>query len=234
MTDHQPNTGLCRESRMRTCDTSTRRSGSAPPNSCSNEDRSCEDTELLFTEILLEPVLPYDATIDLSDVIDELNIDAQSRHRSSGRRCSVNTPRPGDPYRLRTHQAEALQQSLQQGLAEGRNVVVTSGTGSGKTESFLLPVLTRIVAESLDWPADAPIHRWWEQPRVEWRSGRYLSVRPAAVRAMVLYPTNALVEDQVTRLRRAIRSIATASWSTALVRAIHGLNPGTGPASVRP
>lgn len=167
------------------------------------------DTELLFTEVLLEPVLPYDATIDLSDVIAQLNIDARVGLVVGEALLGEHT-KPGNPYLLRTHQAEALRQSLQQGLAEGRNVVVTSGTGSGKTESFLLPVLTRIVAESLDWPADAAIHRWWEQPRVEWHSGRHLSARPAAVRAMVLYPTNALVEDQVTRLRRAIRSIATA------------------------
>ena len=30
---------------------------------------------------------------------------------------------------------------------------------------------------------------------------------PAAMRAMILYPTNALVEDQVTRLRRAVRGL---------------------------
>ena len=41
-----------------------------------------------------------------------------------------------------------------------------------------------------------------------WRSTRSTSARPAALRAIILYPTNALVEDQITRLRKAIRSIA--------------------------
>ena len=87
--------------------------------------------------------------------------------------------------------------------------MVTSGTGSGKTESFLLPVLTRLVAESLTWPTDGKTEQWWNQPSLPWRSSRHSSNRPAALRAIVLYPTNALVEDQITRLRRAIRSIST-------------------------
>src|SRR5690625_6781720 len=31
--------------------------------------------------------------------------------------------------------------------------------------------------------------------------------RPAALRSLILYPTNALVEDQLVRLRRAVRNI---------------------------
>lgn len=165
------------------------------------------DTELLFTDVLLEPVLPYDSTELLAHVIDELGIDPHVGDLVGEALFGEYTP-AGEPFRLRQHQADALRQSLQSGLADLRNVVVTSGTGSGKTESFLLPVLTRIVAESLSWPADQPIHEWWHTPKEEWRGGRSDSKRPAAVRAMVLYPTNALVEDQVTRLRKAIRTIA--------------------------
>lgn len=166
------------------------------------------DTDLLFTDVLLEPVLPYDAQIELADVIDDLGMPADVGELVGGALFGDFT-KPGEPYRLRTHQADALRQSLRGGTAPRRNVVVTSGTGSGKTESFLLPILTRLVAESLKWPDDGPIHSWWDDPGGEWRSARHGSTRPAALRAVVLYPTNALVEDQITRLRRSIRSIAT-------------------------
>jgi len=165
------------------------------------------DTDLLFTDLLLEPVLPYDASVELDKEIDALRIDRRVGDLV-GKALFGEYTKSGEPYRLRSHQADALRQSLQPGLAEGRNVVVTSGTGSGKTESFLLPILTRIVAESLTWPPDAPIYQWWENSEdFSWRGSRTGSKRTAAVRAVILYPTNALVEDQMTRLRRAIRSI---------------------------
>jgi len=109
--------------------------------------------------------------------------------------------------RLRQHQADALSHSLQKGPAAGRNVVVTSGTGSGKTESFLLPVLARLVEESLRYEPDPPARQWWSGPKPAWEPARQGAHRPPAVRALILYPTNALVEDQISRLRRAIRAL---------------------------
>jgi ATP-dependent helicase YprA (DUF1998 family) len=46
-------------------------------------------------------------------------------------------------YPIYRHQAEMLQKAL-----NGKNCVITSGTGSGKTESFLLPMLADIIAEA--------------------------------------------------------------------------------------
>ena len=62
----------------------------------------------------------------------------------------------------------------------GRNLVVATGTGSGKTESFLLPVLSALVAE---------------------RDAEKLG---PGVRALLLYPMNALANDQVRRLRQVL------------------------------
>jgi len=84
------------------------------------------------------------------------------------------------------HQARALAAGR-----AGRPFVVTTGTGSGKTESFLLPVLDGIVRRK--------------------REG----VR--GVQAILLYPMNALANDQLERLRRLLRGsgldVSFALWT---------------------
>lgn len=77
------------------------------------------------------------------------------------------------PY---THQAEALELTMRDGLS----LAITTGTGSGKTESFLLPMLAKLAGEAANRPQS------FAQP---------------AVRALILYPMNALVNDQLGRLR---------------------------------
>ena len=74
------------------------------------------------------------------------------------------------------HQAAALRKAL----VERRSLVVMTGTGSGKTECFLLPILGKLAREASDRP-DA------------------FSV--PAMRSLLLYPMNALVNDQLGRLR---------------------------------
>jgi DEAD/DEAH box helicase domain-containing protein len=114
-----------------------------------------------------------------------------------------------DGVKLRQHQADSLVTSIAGGPAGERNVAVTSGTGSGKTESFLLPVIARLLEERSNGVGIGGIHKWWNKKfdasHKFWRHLRStISSGPtAAVRAMVLYPTNALVEDQVSRLRQA-------------------------------
>ncbi len=131
-----------------------------------------------------------------------------------------------EPYR---HQM----QMLARGVQPGQPGIVTSGTGSGKTESFLLPILAQMAKEATRWGAPMPGYlqqRWWQEettgsametfeslegrpskrqpdasPFREQRTGEHGN-RPAAVRALVLYPMNALVEDQLTRIRRALDS----------------------------
>ncbi|WP_394693141.1 DEAD/DEAH box helicase [Hyphobacterium sp.] len=80
----------------------------------------------------------------------------------------------GSPY---LHQLEALQETL----SNGRNLMIMTGTGSGKTESFLLPILGKLAIEAREHPQAFHEHH--------------------AVRALVLYPMNALVNDQLGRLR---------------------------------
>ena len=78
------------------------------------------------------------------------------------------------PYQ---HQAASSKFSL----VDGKSLVVVTGTGSGKTECFLLPILGKLAREA--------------------RTNRQEFGATPAVRAMVLYPMNALVNDQLGRLR---------------------------------
>lgn len=82
--------------------------------------------------------------------------------------------------RLYDHQYKALKDAF----IDRKNIIVTTGTGSGKTECFLLPVISDLVTESKHWGSN----------------------RPRAMRAMILYPLNALAEDQMIRLRKALNS----------------------------
>jgi len=163
-----------------------------------------EQPGLLFTDPLLEPVIPYDATIPLSEVCAKVGVAAETAE-IVGRALFGAFSAEDSPVLLRTHQAETVRHNFLPGTANERNVIVTSGTGSGKTESFLLPVLLRLVEESSAWAPQPSADEWWRPPTGDWRPSRGHENRPAAVRAFVLYPTNALVEDQVVRLRRAYR-----------------------------
>lgn len=74
---------------------------------------------------------------------------------------------------LYLHQEEAIRR-----VSQGRNVVVATGTGSGKTEAFLYPILLHL-------------YREFRQGSLGHAEG---------VRALILYPMNALVNDQRDRL----------------------------------
>jgi hypothetical protein len=110
-------------------------------------------------------------------------------------------------------------ESLDEVINKGRDIVVTTGTGSGKTECFLLPLLAELARESKEWdpspglPAD---RRWWETTPNQWKPQWGHTSRHSdglhAVRALILYPLNALVEDQLRRLRSTLDSPEAHVW----------------------
>jgi DEAD/DEAH box helicase domain-containing protein len=166
-----------------------------------------ERGDFLFTDVLLEPVLPYDSDEDLADVINSCGLESGIASVVGDALLADYSP-PGGPYALRKHQAQAIRDSFKPAGSERRNPVITSGTGSGKTEAFLLPILIRLCSEARSWPRQAGAHEWWmDTVQSNWQHVRSRETRPAAVRALILYPTNALVEDQIARLRGAIRRI---------------------------
>ncbi|WP_062516823.1 DEAD/DEAH box helicase [Demequina gelatinilytica] len=161
-----------------------------------------EAKDAIVGDVLLEPVLPYPSIVPLGQAADDAGIargvlDAVARAAFGVADASE--------VKLRAHQANALR--LHFSDAPQHNVVVTSGTGSGKTESFLFPILARLLEESRDWAAQPAANHWWSAAQPEWVPMRHGERRPGAVRSLILYPTNALVEDQMTRLRRAIRAL---------------------------
>lgn len=79
------------------------------------------------------------------------------------------------PYK---HQIEALE-----AFYKGKDLLVATGTGSGKTECFMWPLVTKLIKEAIDKPKS------WET---------------RGVRTIMLYPMNALVADQIGRLRKMI------------------------------
>ena len=164
--------------------------------------------DMLLSECLLEPVLPYAATADLLSTTQSVGL-SDATAAAVGDALFGTFVEPGEPIRLREHQAQAVTHHFRSGTANERNVVVSSGTGSGKTESFLLPALLRLTEEARTWaPQPAPDLWWQDRPDPKrWRPLRQHETRPSAVRTLILYPTNALVEDQMTRLRRAVRRI---------------------------
>jgi Distinct helicase family with a unique C-terminal domain including a metal-binding cysteine cluster len=103
------------------------------------------------------------------------------------------------------HQVEMLEK----GVHDGTPGIVTSGTGSGKTESFMLPILAQLAKEATSWPAPLqPLDDAWLEKGREFQHHRRNEHpdRPKAIRALILYPLNALVEDQMVRLRKALDS----------------------------
>ncbi len=76
-------------------------------------------------------------------------------------------------YPLYSHQERAIRATH----IEKRNVVIATGTASGKTECFLYPILFELYQQYLDGRLNEP-----------------------GVRALILYPMNALANDQRDRL----------------------------------
>lgn len=82
-----------------------------------------------------------------------------------------------DPFE---HQVKALEYFL-----AGRDLFVSTGTGSGKTECFLWPIIAKCFDEAKNYPA---------------------IFKNEAVRTLIIYPMNALVSDQLARFRKIIGS----------------------------
>ncbi len=101
-------------------------------------------------------------------------VDNRVLNKGFSRLCNEYLPSDRDLY---LHQETAIRKSV---LSQ-RNLIVTTGTGSGKTETFLLPIINHLLEEQEAGTLSQP-----------------------GVRALMLYPMNALANDQLKRLRKVL------------------------------
>jgi DEAD/DEAH box helicase/Helicase conserved C-terminal domain len=116
----------------------------------------------------LDVTPPYEKGASIRDLVDQGLLSHELLNVCSG---ALPADRP-----LYVHQERAIRKAV-----AGRSLVVATGTGSGKTEGFLVPILDSLAREH-----DA-------------------GTLVPGVRALLLYPMNALANDQVKRLREILR-----------------------------
>ncbi|GEL18378.1 DEAD/DEAH box helicase [Pseudonocardia asaccharolytica] len=130
-------------------------------------DEAIDSSPLLSKGPLLEASPAYAPGTTIRQLIDEGVLDPGF--------LAVTGPELPADRPLYRHQEQAIRK-----VSAGRNIVVATGTGSGKTECFLLPILAHLMKES--------------------RAG---TLGPGVL-ALLLYPMNALANDQMKRLRRLL------------------------------
>src|SRR6266511_491001 len=116
--------------------------------------------DMVTADVLLEPVLPYDGVVPLAEACAQAGLQPRVADQLGKALFDAD-----GSFRLRQHQADALVRSAGQGQRNGQaghNVIVTSSTGSGKTEAFLLPVLARLLDEAASWRPEPAPHPWWD------------------------------------------------------------------------
>jgi len=127
---------------------------------------SFEYPRALFTGPFLELIYPYVRNASLMDLCDQ---GVLSKKILSMPCFSLPKPEPIPlDALLYSHQAKAIKKLC----VENKSIVISSGTGSGKTECFSIPIVNDLLED------DTP-----------------------GVRALLVYPLNALVNDQMERLR---------------------------------
>ncbi len=131
--------------------------------------------EEFFKGPYLDAMPPYQPGASIQALVEKGTLSHLFAPANDGGICVERATGDELVYRrpLYAHQEHALRKAL-----EGKNLIVSTGTGSGKTESFLLPILNHLLREKEQGTLNQP-----------------------GVRALLLYPMNALANDQMKRLR---------------------------------
>lgn len=177
--------------------------------------------KVLYREPWIEPLPDYKSSNFTISQLTKSEVPNMTDIELETFKSLVKTGLFSDSFPMYAHQANMLKQAMNK-----KHCIITSGTGSGKTESFLLPLFAQLSKELSQWGKSNGTNKnyWWNNnaladkdivkdfnlsPEVRQRPN---DGRPQAVRALILYPMNALVEDQLTRLRKALDSDKTREW----------------------
>lgn len=136
-----------------------------------------------------EPFIALAQPFENGSPLDVLSLEARARFGSIAER----------PYR---HQADACRRIL-----EGKPTVVATGTGSGKTEAFLMPIIDHCFRE----------HREGED----------------SIKAILIYPMNALANDQCGRIRKLVEGTTVSFGRYTGETRVMGSRPADAPENER-
>lgn len=179
--------------------------------------------KVLYREPWIEPLPDYKSSGVIISNLSKVEVPNMTAKELETFKSLVKTGLFSDSFPMYAHQANMLNKAMSK-----KHCIITSGTGSGKTEAFLLPLFAQLSKELSKWGKSNGTNKsfWWNnsslgnedivdessfQLRPEIRQ-RPNDGRPQAVRALILYPMNALVEDQLTRLRKALDSDKARDW----------------------
>jgi hypothetical protein len=122
----------------------------------------------------LEITPPYESGASLQQLVD----DGVLLQKTANVFAEVLAGSSPDNVRLYRHQDEAIRE-----VRKNKSLVVSTGTGSGKTECFLIPIVDHLLRQAEAGELTNDVH------------------------VMMLYPMNALVNDQLARLREILKKI---------------------------
>ncbi len=131
---------------------------------------SFEYPKALFTGPFLELIYPYKPAASIKELCE--------RGTLSEKLLSIpcfSLPKP-EPLPLDAPLYAHQEKAIKKLCTEKRSIVISSGTGSGKTECFSIPIANDLLVDPTP-----------------------------GVRALLVYPLNALVNDQMERLRVMLR-----------------------------
>src|ERR1035437_1002321 len=102
---------------------------------------------------IIELVTSYEEVATLSDVCNDRNNNIGVDF-SDFAQCGLFPDRGSIKRKLYKHQKDAIEFAVKKDIEQRKHIIATTGTGSGKTECFLLPVIADLINESKSWKPD--------------------------------------------------------------------------------